>query len=104
MQDSRAGYSPDVARRLRVLREYIAPGLSMRQFCANYNFGYTNWHNYEKGFSVPNEVGLRIVEMVPGLSLDWLYRGRADGMAHDLVMAFRRTEAALSAAESRTAS
>lgn len=100
MEAVRANVTPDVAERLRVLREYITPGTSLRQFCLKYNFGYTNWHNYEKGYNVPSEVAMRIVDLVPGLTLDWLYRGRFDGMAFDLVSALRRAEATLAARRS----
>ena len=92
MENSRAGATPDVAHRLHVIREYLAPGKSMRQFCADQGFGYTNWHNYERGFDVPKNTGMRIVDLLPGLSLDWLYRGGPDGMAFDLVQGLRDAE------------
>lgn len=48
------------------------------------NVGQQRWANYENGFPVSREIIFRLVQSVPGLTSDWLYFGKADGLPVDL--------------------
>jgi transcriptional regulator with XRE-family HTH domain len=42
------------------------------------------WNNVENGKPLGSELAIRVVRAVPGLTLDWLYFGKADGMPFEL--------------------
>jgi transcriptional regulator with XRE-family HTH domain len=72
-----------VGRRLRHLRQAL-----------NYQYGSTfarhlgitdaRWYNLENGYPLSKEVAFLLVQKVSGLSLDWLYFGRTDGLSRSL--------------------
>jgi hypothetical protein len=79
----------ELATRLRVLR--ASTKLSGPQFATWIGVDYPRWNNYERGYALPTPIALILCQKVPGLTLDWIYRGRLEGMTLDLV---RRLEVA----------
>lgn len=62
-----------VAQRLRMLQD--AYDMNGRQFAAHVGIDYKNWHNWISGLPLPAPKALELCQRIPGLSLDWLYRG-----------------------------
>lgn len=75
-------------------------GLSGPQFAEELGIEYPRWNNFERGYPLPNPIALELCNRFPGLTLDWLYRGRFEGMSFDLV---RRLEEASVSGKSKTA-
>lgn len=42
------------------------------------------WNNVENGKPLGSELAIRVVRAVPGLTLDWLYFGKPDGLPLEL--------------------
>jgi hypothetical protein len=53
-------------------------------FAAFLDVGQQRWANYENGFPLSREIIFRLVQSVPGLTSDWLYFGKPDGLPVDL--------------------
>ena len=69
-----------IGNRLRQLRQ--ARGhLHANSFARYLNIPASRWNNLERGFPLSKEVALLLVRKVPGLSLDWLYLGKTDGLS-----------------------
>lgn len=83
------GPEQDLASRLRLLR--AEKGFSGPRFAEWIGVEYPRWNNYERGYPLPAPIALILCQKFPGLTLDWLYRGRLEGMTLDLV---RRLEVA----------
>lgn len=69
----------EVAKRLRTLRYHLA-GDSQTAFTTRYGIDIKRWNNFERGFSLSKEIALLLCQKIPGMSLDWLYRGKEDGL------------------------
>jgi hypothetical protein len=71
-----------IARRLRILRYYITGNESgsRQRFAARVGIEYKRWNNFERGLPFNRDVAIHLVRAVPGLTLDWLYLGREDGL------------------------
>ena len=69
---------PEIARRLRRVREIYGPSLT--GFCQEYKFSASQWSNYESGFKPSLAVAEQLVAQIPGLTLDWIYRGETGGL------------------------
>jgi transcriptional regulator with XRE-family HTH domain len=69
---------PQIARRLRRVREIYGPSLT--DFCQEYKFSVSQWSNYESGFKPSLAVAEQLVAQIPGLTLDWIYRGETGGL------------------------
>jgi hypothetical protein len=68
-----------VAQRLEQLR--LALGYQTAAAFAGYlDISAQRWNNVEGGFPLSKDVAFKLVQKVPGLTLDWLYFGRADGL------------------------
>jgi len=76
------GAEMDVAQRLRTLR--ALKGLSGPKFAEWLEVEYPRWNNWERGFPLPAPIALLLCRRFPGLTLDWLYRGRLEGLTLDL--------------------
>lgn len=87
-----------VAKRLRILRAMRQ--LSGPKFAEELGIEYARWNNFERGYPLPAPIALELCRKFPGLTLDWLYRGRLEGMSFDLV---RLLEEASVSGKSRTA-
>src|SRR6476660_8522639 len=42
------------------------------------------WNNVEIGMPLSRDLAMTLVRKIPGLTLDWLYRARAEGVSLDL--------------------
>ena len=40
-----------------------------------------HWNNLENGLPLHHDVAIRIVRAFPGVTLDWLYHGKRDGLS-----------------------
>jgi DNA-binding XRE family transcriptional regulator len=67
-----------IADRLRATREAL--GLKAVELCRAIDCSPTRWSNYETGRQrITEEIAIRLCD-VYGLTLDWIYRGRVDGL------------------------
>lgn len=69
----------EVAKRLQALRYHLA-GDSQTAFAARYDIEVKRWNNFERGFSLSKPIALLLCQKIPGLTLDWLYRGVESGL------------------------
>ena len=88
------GFAMERAQRLLAIR--LFKGKSGPQFAEWLGIEYPRWNNFERGFPLPANVAMLLCDKVPGLTLDYLYRGRIEGMHYDLVERLREAEAAKS--------
>jgi hypothetical protein len=52
---------------------------------------HSRWSNYLAGsHELPTEVAIRICLLIPGLDLDWIYRGTEDGVSVQIQQRLRR--------------
>jgi hypothetical protein len=69
-----------VGRRLRHLRQALGYRHG-NTFAAFLGIPPSRWNNLENGFPLSKEVAFLLVRRISGLSLDWLYFGRTDGLS-----------------------
>ena len=69
--------------RLKRLRKMLGYDTASA-FAVFLELGYTTYHPFEKGQPLSREAAFRIVRKVPGVSLDWLYFGKPDGLPLEL--------------------
>lgn len=69
----------DVALRCRALVVIYAEGNS-RAFASSLGMSPTRWNNIERSGALSKDVAFTIIKLHPEVSLDWLWRGRDDGM------------------------
>jgi transcriptional regulator with XRE-family HTH domain len=69
-----------VGRRLRHLRKRL-DYTHANTFAAFLGVPASRWNNLENGYPLSKEVAFLLLRKVPGLSLDWLYLGRTDGLS-----------------------
>lgn len=80
----------EVGARVRLIR--IVQGYeTAEEFAGVLGVKRARLTNIENGFPLSIDVALRLVDAVPGLTLDWLYRDRSDFLTVDLA---RRIQAA----------
>jgi transcriptional regulator with XRE-family HTH domain len=71
---------PAVGQRLRRLRELLGYK-SQTDFVAYLGISLQRWNNIERGYQdLGKELAIMLVKKVPGLTLDWLLLGKADGL------------------------
>ncbi|MBR0855452.1 hypothetical protein [Bradyrhizobium liaoningense] len=71
------------SERLKQLRKTL--GYSTASAFSNFlELGYTTYHPFEKGQPLSREAAFRIVRKIPGITLDWLYFGKPDGLPLEL--------------------
>jgi hypothetical protein len=83
MGSATKGRDETVARRLRLLREAMGYD-SQGAFAALLGLSPPRWNNVENGLPMSRDIAFRLVKTVPGLTLDWLYFGKPDGLPLDL--------------------
>lgn len=84
------GAESPIARRLRLLR--AAEGAeNAYAFAARLGIEYKTYNNYENGYPIPMQAAGRLLQKIPGFSIDWLVAGREEALSFDLR---RRLEAA----------
>ena len=69
----------DVAGRLKALRLAIS-GDNQTRFAAQKGFEVKRWNNFERGLPLGKEAAFQLVQKIPGLTLDWLFLGKEDGL------------------------
>ena len=73
---------PEIADRLRRIREGFG-GETRRAWAARQKFNETQYNNWEAGIRrIPVEAAERLCERY-GLTLDFIYRGRMDGLSEN---------------------
>lgn len=90
--------SAEASRRLIALRQLRA-GENQALFAAQIGIEYKRWNNFERGKPLSKDVAFRLVRIVPGLTLDWLFLGKEEGLPVSLQ---RELAAALAAVTSPT--
>ena len=74
---------PGQGERLRQLRNaYDYP--TSNGFAASLGITPTIYNGYENGIRLSLPSAIRIVRKIPGMTLDWLYFGKADGLPLDV--------------------
>ncbi len=71
--------------RLRLLRETLGYQTATA-FAEFLEIGITRYHPFEKGVPLSRDVAFRLVQKIPGMSLDWLYFGKPDGLPLELAL------------------
>lgn len=73
---------PEIATRLRAVREGFTSD-NQKEFAKRHNFNLSRWGNWEQGIRrIPVDEAERLCQ-VYGLTLDWIYRGRRDGLSEN---------------------
>lgn len=67
-------------RRLRLAMGYESQG----SFAALLGLSAPRWNNVENGLPMSRDIAFRLVQKCPGLTLDWLYFGKPDGLPLEL--------------------
>ena len=75
-----------IARRLRILRHHVTGSDfgAQARFAAKLGLEYRRWNNYECGHNLSRDVAMLLVTTIHGLTLDWIYLGREDGLSRSL--------------------
>lgn len=69
-----------IGDRIEAVREGFT-GLSQKDFAIRHGFNPTQWNNWAKGTRrIPLECAEKLA-LVYGLTLDWIYLGRRDGLS-----------------------
>lgn len=78
-----SGRDSEIAKRLRILRE--AEGEDSSSAWAE-RMGLTaqQYSNYENGHPLPRDPAIVLAREIPGLTTDWLFMGREEGLSFDL--------------------
>lgn len=69
----------DTARRARAVRRLIA-GDNQTVMATRLGIGVKRWNNFERNSPLTRDVALILVKVIPGLTTDWLFLGREDGL------------------------
>ena len=81
-RDPRRAESPESARARRI-RQMLS-GDNQTAFARKLGISLSRWNNIENGVPLGKEVAFRLVQAIPGLTLDYLYFGRPGGMSYDM--------------------
>jgi transcriptional regulator with XRE-family HTH domain len=86
---------PDFERsqRLKRLREVTRPG-SQTRFAQELGISLARWNNFERGSPLSIEIAQKLVRIIPGLTLDWLYNGERRGLSVELDRRLHEAETA----------
>jgi transcriptional regulator with XRE-family HTH domain len=71
------------ARRLREAMGFNGRG-SQQKFAEFLGVERSTWNNVECGAPLGKEMALRIVRKFPGVTLDWLFLGRPEGLTVEM--------------------
>lgn len=70
---------------LRVKRLRKALDIGSQQAMADYlGVSVNRWNNVERGLSLGLDLATRMCMKIPGLTLDWLYFGKPEGLSQGL--------------------
>jgi hypothetical protein len=73
----------EIAQRLQRLEEALEGteyGATSRM-ARRLEIGFTRWHNAKSGGGLSQNLTLILLEQIPGLSADWLLKGRPEGLS-----------------------
>ena len=70
----------EVAVRIKLLRIAIFRD-NQRAFAERIEVEYKRWNNYERGLPLSLQIAIQLIEHIPGLTLDWIFLGRTDGLS-----------------------
>ena len=74
------------ARRLREAMGFNGRG-AQQKFAELLGVERGRWNNVECGAPLSKEMALRIVRKFPGVTLDWLFLGRTEGLTAEMALA-----------------
>ncbi len=66
-------------QRLKALRHMIA-GENQTVFASKIGIEVKRWNNFERGSPLSKEIAILLVQKIPGLTLDWLFLAKEDGL------------------------
>lgn len=71
-----------VAERLQLLRKLVSGDGSGSQtaFARLLGIEVKRWNNFERGHPLSKDAAFKIVRAFPNFTLDWVYRGKTDGL------------------------
>ena len=76
----------EIAQRLQRLEEALEGteyGATSRM-ARRLEIGFTRWHNAKSGGGLSQNLTLILLEQIPGLSADWLLKGRPEGLSYEM--------------------
>jgi hypothetical protein len=50
--------------------------------------GFARWRKAKSGWGLSQNLTLILLEQIPGLSADWLLRGRPEGLSYEMAHVF----------------
>lgn len=73
--------------RVRRIRDVYEPTQNQEVFARRLGIGLKSWSSYETNARISLNSALKIVQTFPELTLDWIYLGRTNGIAFDVLRA-----------------
>lgn len=74
-----------IAERMVRLRKAVSKEFDLptaAAFARHVKLSPNQWSNFETGYGRPSvDVGIQLCQKVPGLSLDWIFRGDRQGLS-----------------------
>lgn len=58
----------------------MVAGDNQTSFAARIGIEVKRWNNFERGSPLSKEIAILLVQKIPGLTLDWLFLGKEDGL------------------------
>ena len=89
--------NPEVTQRMQVLALAFKDRYSnLAAFAAAMGLSYNQWNNiHSSGFPLSKDVAFKLVQALPGLTLDWLWFGYRQGLSHEIIQRLDKASAAL---------
>jgi hypothetical protein len=78
-----SGRDSEISKRLRVLREAEGED-SSSGWAERMGLTVAQYSNYENGYPLPRDPAIVMAREIPGLTTDWLFMGREEGLSFDL--------------------
>jgi hypothetical protein len=78
-----------IAKRLRLLRKAEGED-SSSAWARRMNMSLPQYSNYEGGHPLSRDAAITLATRVPGLTTDWLFMGREEGLSVDLCRRLRQ--------------
>jgi hypothetical protein len=75
----KAGRHSEMAKRLRHLRQSLSED-NIARWAQRVGIAYTRWHNFESGYPISIEAAIQLCRRINGLTLDYIYFGKPDGL------------------------
>jgi transcriptional regulator with XRE-family HTH domain len=72
-----------IAKRLRLLRKAQGDD-SASGWARRMDMSPQQYSNYESGYPLPRDAAITLATRVPGLTTDWLFMGREEGLSVEL--------------------